>query len=106
MPRYFFDTDDGKHCMRDDEGYEFPNSQDACDAAIRLLTDLARDLAPDGLRRGFITTVRDASKRLVVKVTLSVRTEWLTSPGDLSVSQHLPPTVVPDSEDGVQRLSG
>ena len=105
MPRYFFDTDDGERHMQDDEGYEFPGCQEACDAAIRFLPDVVRDLPLNGLGRDVITTVRDASKQPVVKVTLSLRTEWLISSSDLATSQQLSPPVMSDGGAGVRRLS-
>ncbi len=84
MPRYFFDTDDGERCIQDDEGFEFQDACEAHDAAVRALPEIARDGVPAGARdvltgagRDFVTSVRDAGHRLVCKVTLSVRTEWL-----------------------------
>ena len=77
MPRYFFDIDEGEHHLRDDEGWECPGLQEACAAAVRTLPDIARDGVLDGGRQDFVATVRDAGDRMLLRVTLSLRTEWL-----------------------------
>lgn len=77
MPRYFFDIDDGERCTRDAEGTEYPGAQEACDAAIRTLPEIGRDVVPDGGQRDIVTIVRDIGGRALVRTTLSLRTEWL-----------------------------
>ena len=79
MPRYFFDTDDGERSLRDEEGSEFPSARDAHDAAVRLLPDIARDALRDGKGTRFAATVRDERGQPIVRVTLSLRTEWLAA---------------------------
>ena len=77
MPRYFFDIDDGERHLRDDEGWEYPGLQEACAAAIRTLPDIARDGVLAGDRQDIVATVRDAGNQMLLRVTLSLRTEWL-----------------------------
>jgi len=74
MPRYFFDTHDGEHELRDEEGSEILGLQEARDEAIRVLPGIARDVLPGGGDRGdFVSTVRDERGQLVFRATLSLR---------------------------------
>lgn len=77
--RYFFDIDDGKRHMRDDEGCEYPTLQDAYEATLRALPDIVRDVVSDGSRQDLTATatVRNVSGQMLFKTTLSFRTEWL-----------------------------
>jgi hypothetical protein len=77
MPRYFFDTHDGEHELRDEEGSELLGLQEARDEAIRVLPGIARDVLPGGDRGDFVSTVRDERGRPVFRATLSLRAEWL-----------------------------
>jgi hypothetical protein len=83
MPRYFFDTDDGDQPLRDDEGTEFAGLQEACDEAVRILPDIARDvlpphgMRPQGNQRAVVVVVRDENNQAVFTATLSLKTEWL-----------------------------
>ena len=76
MPRYFFDTDDGDQSFRDDEGLDLPHVEAAREAALDALPDMARDKMPDGDRRTFVATVRDAYGVVVYSATLSLKGEW------------------------------
>jgi hypothetical protein len=71
MPRYYFDTADGDHHAPDNVGAEFPDLDVAADEAVRALSDIARDVLPDGDRRDLVTSVRDESGRVVFRATLS-----------------------------------
>lgn len=85
MPRYFIDIDDGERHLRDDEGSEYPGLQEAHDAAMHTLPEVARDVVLDGGRQALVATVRDAGDHALLKVTLSLRTEWLAVGTDQAI---------------------
>ena len=76
MPLYFFDTDDGDHSHRDDEGLDLPHVEAARVAALDALPDMARDKMPDGDRRTFVASVRNDRGAVVYVATLSLKGEW------------------------------
>ena len=78
MPRFFIDTSDQTHFIRDEVGYEFPDVEAARDAAIDALPDMARDVLPDGDARTFLAVVRDEDGRTLMQATLSLGVVWLT----------------------------
>lgn len=72
MPRYFFDTDDGRLAVRDDEGLQFPDDQAARDEASRAMADLAKDYLPGGEAQKNITMwVRNERGEPVLQLALS-----------------------------------
>ncbi len=77
MPKFFFDIDDGNQCLLDGEGTEFPGLQEACNEAVRILPDIARDVLPNVHRRAFVSLVRDMDSQLIFKATLSLKIKWL-----------------------------
>ena len=77
MPRYYFDTSNGDHHVRDDVGVELPGLEAAANEAVMALPDLARDALPDGDRRDFVASVRDETGRVAFRATLSLAVEWL-----------------------------
>ena len=77
MPRYFFNIDDGKRHIQDDEGWECSGLREACVIAIRTLPDIARDAVLDSGQQDLVATIRDADDQMLLRVTLSLRTEWL-----------------------------
>ena len=83
--RYFFDIDDGERHIRDDTGHEYPGLQEACDAAIHTLPDIARDAVCNGRQQDFVAiiAVRDLSGQVLFRTTLSLRTEYLAVSADL-----------------------
>jgi hypothetical protein len=46
MARYFFDTPDNSHSLRDELGLELDSLEEARDEATRGLADLAKDVLP------------------------------------------------------------
>ncbi len=76
MPRFFFDTDDGDTLDHDDEGQELPGAEEARQAALDALPDMARDKLPDGDHRTFLVTVRDDQGIEIYRATLSLKGEW------------------------------
>ncbi len=80
MPRYFFDIDDGDISTEDDEGLELEGPREARNRAIAVLPGIAREVLPDGDRREFIVTVRDAKGQRLFLARLSFEAQWLIAP--------------------------
>ena len=59
MPRYFFDTDDGEHQVRDDTGIDLASIDDIPSTARDLLLDLGYAQILSGKNRVIKATVRD-----------------------------------------------
>ena len=77
MPRFYFDTHDGETRVSDDQGLDLTDRQAAKVAAVDSLPDLARDVLPDGDRRTMAVHVRDATGRVILTATLSLRVDWV-----------------------------
>ncbi len=77
MPLYFFDSGDGECVLRGDVGVELPGHPEARDEAVRLLPNIAHEMGLGFDRQDIVSIVRDEQNRVVLKVTLSLRTEWL-----------------------------
>jgi hypothetical protein len=76
MPLYFFDTDDGRMPITDDEGLELEGVQAARLQAQSALADIARDVVPgDGFHRTMTARVRDETGRTVLRATLVLTIE-------------------------------
>ncbi len=76
MPRYFFDTNDGKTLIEDDEGHELDGVDVARFQAQSALADMARDVVPgDGPERTITVRVRDETGKIVVRAALSLIVE-------------------------------
>ena len=71
MPRYFFDTDDGRTPVDDTRGYALKNLDAARRFAQDALADMARDAVPgDGDHRTMTVRVRDESGGTVMTASL------------------------------------
>jgi hypothetical protein len=70
MPRYFFDSRDGDHFIRDDEGVELDGIEQARDEATLALRDLAKDALPRATRRELSIEVRDEAGRQLIRASL------------------------------------
>ncbi|TGD94077.1 DUF6894 family protein [Methylobacterium nonmethylotrophicum] len=76
MPRFFFDIQDD--CLTtDDVGTEFPNAHAACDAAIRVLPNIARDEVARSESRQVAVLLRDEAGRALFAASLILNTKWL-----------------------------
>ena len=72
MPRFFIDTSDEAHFVRDRDGTEFEDLEAAVKAAVDGLPDMARDILPsNGDARLFLCLVRDTSDRLCARASLT-----------------------------------
>jgi hypothetical protein len=72
MPRYFFDTYDGRQFVHDDEGLELESLGTAKAQAQRAVVDMARDELPDGDERTLVVSVRDEAGKEVLRIALSM----------------------------------
>jgi hypothetical protein len=72
MPRYFFDTYDGRRFVRDEEGLELESLGAAKAQGQRAVVDMARDELPDGDERTLVVSVRDEAGKEVLRVALSM----------------------------------
>jgi len=70
MPRYFFDTRDGAHFVRDEEGVELDGFRAARDEATAGLADLAHDALPGAIRRELAVEVRDEADHPLLRAAL------------------------------------
>ena len=68
--RYFFDTRDDSHVVRDEIGLDLDGPEAARDEATRGLADLARDALPGATRRELAVEVRDDADRAVLRAAL------------------------------------
>ena len=76
MPRFFFDTYDGDFFAPDNEGQDLEGIEAAKLIAQEALPDMASDKLPDGDQRVFIVSVRDEAGQVVVRVSLTLVTEY------------------------------
>ncbi len=76
MPLYFFDTDNGDHHHRDDDGLELADDAAARAMAQETLPDMAHDALPDGERRAFTVLVRAYDRTLLYSVSLTMAGQW------------------------------
>jgi hypothetical protein len=70
MARYFFDTRDNSHFIRDELGLELNSLEEARDEGTRGLADLARDVLPGAIRRELAVEVRDEADYPVLRAAL------------------------------------
>lgn len=77
MPRYYFDSSDGRELIRDEIGIELPDLMSARDEAINGLPDIARDKLPEGSNRAFTVRVRDGAGQYLLEAALKLSLVWL-----------------------------
>ena len=91
MPRFFFDTRDDDHFLKDDEGLDFPDLEAVKVEAAEALTELARDVIPGSLKRELAVEVRDelgpVLKAILTFEAVIVRPHW----GPVSSQESAPP---------------
>ena len=77
MTRYFFDVSDTGMMQKDDEGTEFSNLEDVRTAAMRLLSDIARDaIYKGGDHRSFAVVITDENASSIYSATLTYAGLW------------------------------
>lgn len=80
MPRYFIDTSDQHHFVRDEEGYDFATAEEAKQAAVNALPEMALDALAQGRASVFLALVRDERGRNVLQASLTLAVAWLDAP--------------------------
>ena len=80
MPRFYIDTSDQQRFIRDEQGYDYATLEEAKEAAINALPEMARDALPDDRANAFLVLVRDEQGRNVLQATLSLAVVWLNNP--------------------------
>lgn len=76
MPLYFFDTDDGRTFVRDEEGCEVRDEEASRRLALEALTDIARDCLPAGEHRTWKIDVRDATGERIYHAEIGLTGKW------------------------------
>jgi len=72
MPRFFFDSFDGRYFAADEVGQELDSLGAAKAEAQRSVAEMAKDELPDGDHRSFVVSVRDEAGREVLRVALAL----------------------------------
>jgi hypothetical protein len=85
MPRFFFDILGGEGETTDDVGQEFPDARTAFDAAVDVLSEVAKEVKPDNYSAQYSCTVKNSEGLALFRCTLSVIGELLTQ--DLTAGQ-------------------
>ena len=73
MARYYFDVQNGKPPVRDDEGTEFGSLDEAVQAAARSAAEIGSSRLAKGDFSDVVIEVRDDQNQLVATVTASMR---------------------------------
>jgi hypothetical protein len=68
--RYFFDTRDGPHFIRDDIGIELEGIEAVRNEATRGLADLAKEALPGAIRRELAVEARDNADHPLLRAGL------------------------------------
>ena len=75
MARYYFDVQNGKPLVRDDEGTEFDSLEAAVHAAARSAAEIGTSRLARGDTSDVVIEVRDEQNQRVCTVTASMRIE-------------------------------
>lgn len=78
MPRFFFDILGGEGETTDDVGQEFPDARTAFDAAMDVLSEVAKEVRPDTYSAQYSCTVKDSAGLELFRCTMSIVGEFLT----------------------------
>jgi hypothetical protein len=68
--RFFFDTRDGPHFVRDEIGIELDGIEAVRNEATRGLADLAKDALPGAIRRELAVEARDNADHALLRAAL------------------------------------
>jgi hypothetical protein len=79
MPRCFFDTCDEGRLIRDEEGQDVVDINEAHKLATTALVDMARDAIPGAVRRELTVEVRDDTNRQLIRASLWLEVAVLAS---------------------------
>jgi hypothetical protein len=79
VARYYFDVQNGKPPVRDDEGAEFDSLEAAGQAAARSAAEIGTDRLAKGDTSDVVIEVRDERGHRVCTVKASMEIEWHVS---------------------------
>lgn len=77
MPRFYFDSSDGDHFLRDETGVDLPSREAARREALKGLSEMAKDVVPRADRRELLISVRESDAGPFFRAELSLVAEWL-----------------------------
>jgi hypothetical protein len=80
VARYYFDVQNGKPLVRDDEGAEFDSLEAAVHAAARSAAEIGTSRLARGDTSDVVIEVRDEQNQRVCTVTASMRIDWYVPP--------------------------
>ena len=72
MPRYYFDSIENGRTLRDEEGLELADVEEARIEALKALGGIVKDSMPDGDTAQFVVAVRDGNPDPVITAVLSL----------------------------------
>jgi hypothetical protein len=78
MPRYYFDIVDGETAIQDPEGLELENIERVKAKAQKILTQVAEAPFSNADRRDLVAIIRDEAGQTVLRITLSLVTEYFS----------------------------
>jgi hypothetical protein len=76
VARYYFDVQNGKPPIRDDEGAEFDSLDAAVQAAARSAAEIGTSRLAKGDTSDVVIEVRDEGGQRVFTVTASMKIDW------------------------------
>jgi hypothetical protein len=79
LARFYIDTSDEQHFVRDDVGRLYDDVEAARSAAVDALPDMAREKLPDGDHHTFLALVRDEHGHTVMQAILTLSVVWLVA---------------------------
>ena len=75
MPRYYFDSIENGRTLRDEEGLELADVEEARIEALKALGGIVKDSMPNGDTAQFAIAVRDGTPDPVITAVLSLSVE-------------------------------
>lgn len=76
MPKLYFDFDDGRTHLTDEEGIDLPDVETGRAEVLRTLAEIAKDTLPKGDQQAFTAAIRNASGNVVYRAKVTVSGEW------------------------------
>lgn len=76
MTKLYFDFDDGRSQLRDEEGIDCPDVDAARTEVLKTLGEIAKDALPKSDQQVLIATVRNGSGDTVYSAKITVSGGW------------------------------
>ena len=83
MPRFFFDIVGGGGDTTDTIGQDFPDKRAAFDAAVHVLSEVAREIKPYGYAAQYSCIVKDSAGAKLFRSTMTIFGELLTNENEV-----------------------